>query len=158
MSKLANRKALLAQIHINKKQLNQSDDEYRDLLSTVCGVDSSAKLDITGLMRFLDHQKACLRLAPGANAKPAPKKKLSPKAGKIFSLWQQLADAGLIQSRTFKSLEAWVKAQTGVDKLEWLNAAQSAQCIEQLKLWLARKSPLSGEKVICADVVAKGGA
>jgi hypothetical protein len=58
----------------------------------------------------------------------------------------------------FKALEAWVKAQTGVDKLEWLNAAQAGQCIEQLKLWLARKTPLPDAKVICADVVAKGGA
>jgi len=158
MSKIANRKGLLAQIHINKKQLNQSDDEYRDLLSTVCGVDSSANLDITGLMRFLDHQKACLRMVQGANTKPAQKKKLSPKAGKIFSLWQQLADDGRVQSRSFKSLEVWIKAQTGVDKLEWLNDAQAGQCIEQLKLWLARKTPLSVAKAMCDDVGAKGGA
>jgi phage gp16-like protein len=146
----------LAMIHIAIKDLNMADDEYRALLKTVCGVDSSAKLDMAGRLRFLDHLKRCGWKPKTTDGKPH--RKLAPAPAKIYSLWQQLHAAGKVENRAFKALEAWVKAQTGVDKLEWLNAAQAGQCIEQLKLWLARKTPLPDAKVICADVVAKGGA
>ena len=129
----------LAQIHIAKKDLNWSDEEYRSLLMTVCGVDSASKLDMAGRGRFLDHCRKC-----GWKPKTAGnqvRRKLSPKAGKVYSLWQQLYTAKLVRERAFTALETWVKAQTGVDKLDWLNEAQLAQCIEQLKAWLARKAP-----------------
>jgi phage gp16-like protein len=146
----------LAMIHIAIKDLNMPDDEYRALLKTVCGVDSSAKLDMAGRLRFLDHLKRCGWKPKSTDGKPH--RKLAPKPAKIYSLWQQLHAAGKVEHRTFKAMEAWIKAQTGVDKLEWLNDAQAGQCIEQLKLWLARKSPLSVAKATCDDVVAKGGA
>lgn len=129
----------LAMIHIAIKDLGISDDEYRSLLKTVCGVDSSSQLDMAGRQRFLDHLKRCGWKPKSKEGKPH--RKLSPRAGKIYSLWQQLADAKLVEQRTFSALEAWVKVQTGVDKLEWLNEAQAGQCIEQLKKWLARKAP-----------------
>lgn len=146
--KTANRNTMLAQIHIGKAALNLSDDDYRSLMSTICGVDSAAKLDVTGLQRFLDHLIKCAR----ADAKnPAAQKfiKRTPGGGarrstldlqqrKAVSLWYTLADAGVVRDRSFKALETWVKAHTGVDKLEWLNGAQLNQVIEQLKLWLQR--------------------
>lgn len=137
MSKIANRNSLLAQIHIAKKDLKLDDGEYRDLMATVCGKHSAADLDVTGLRRFLDHLSKCRSAMKGGATKA--RRKLLPRAGKIFSLWQQLADAKLVEQRAFPALEAWVKAQTGVDKLEWLNEHQASQCIEQLKLWLTRK-------------------
>jgi phage gp16-like protein len=139
MTKIANRNSLLAQIHIAKKDLKLSDDEYRDLMATICGKNSAADLDVTGLRRFLDHLGKCRAAMKGGATKV--RRKLSPRAGKIYSLWQQLADAKLVEQRAFSALEAWVKVQTGVDKLEWLNEAQAGQCIEQLKKWLARKAP-----------------
>lgn len=133
----ANRNSELAQIHIAKKDLGMSDDEYRDLMMTICGVDSSSKLDATGRAKFLSHLKKC-----GWQTKSRSGKKnrpLSPQGKKLYSLWQQLHAAGLVADRKFSALEAWTKAQTGVDKLEWLNDSQAGQCIESLKAWLARK-------------------
>lgn len=129
----------LAQIHMAKKALNWSDEEYRDLLKTVCQVDSAGKLDAAGRARFLDHCEKCgwKGRYKGKNSR----KRLEPGARKIYSLWQQLFEASLVRDRSFKALETWVKSQTGVDKLEWLNDAQAAQCIEQLKRWLERKAP-----------------
>ena len=55
----------------------------------------------------------------------------------MWSLWQQLAGAGAVNNRRMPALVAWVKRQTGVDRLEWLTPAQDALVIESLKRWLA---------------------
>lgn len=142
---VALRQSDLAKIHIAKKALagHLSDDEYRGLLMTLCQVDSSAKLDMAGRRRFLDHLNKLMEVyrikAPTKGHQV--REKLPPKAAKIYSLWQQLYAAQLVRERSFQALEAWVKGQTGVDKLKWLNDAQAGQCIEQLKAWLARKAP-----------------
>jgi phage gp16-like protein len=151
-SKTINRKALLAEIHIAKKAVGLSDDDYRALMQTITGVASAAELDATGLMRFRDHLRKCA----AATNNPACQRylarqgksvrtgtvhrKLDPMARKVVSLWYQLADAALVTDRSYSALESWIKAQTGVDKLEWLKPAQLNQVIEQLKRWLARKA------------------
>jgi hypothetical protein len=142
---VAIRNSDLAKIHIAKKALEgrMSDDEYRGLLMTLCQVDSSAKLDMAGRRRFLEHLTKLMQVygvAPAMKGNQV-RTKLPPKAAKIYSLWQQLYTAQLVRERSFQALEAWVKAQTGVDKLKWLNDAQAGQCIEQLKAWLVRKAP-----------------
>jgi phage gp16-like protein len=141
MAVQAKRNNDLARIHIAKKDLNLSDDEYRDLMKTICGVSSSAELDMGGRARFLDHLNRIKRSLP---AKKRVHAKLTPKQGKVFSLWQQLADAGLVRDRKFPALEAWLKAKIGVDKLIWLNNDQLAQAIESLKRWLDRRETSRG--------------
>lgn len=141
----ANRNSELAQIHIAKKDLGLPDDEYRDLMKTICGVDSSSKLDATGRARFLAHLKKC-GWKGGTGKSSKAHRPLSPKAKKVYSLWQQLHAAGHVRDRSFGALESWSKVQTGVDKLEWLNDAQLVQCIESLKSWLLRKPVAAQEK------------
>lgn len=146
MAQFSNRRAELAKVHILKKELNLSEDEYRDLMTTVCGVSSSADLDASGREKFIAH---LLRLRsamkfPSPGKKQAVRKKLSPRVGKIFSLWQQLYEAGKVGNRTYKALETWVQGQTKVDKLEWLTAPQQDQCIESLKKWLERGNGAAG--------------
>lgn len=61
MSKLArdHRNSDLAKIHVAKKQLNMSDEDYRAMLWTQGRVTSSADLDHAGRQRVLAHLKAC---------------------------------------------------------------------------------------------------
>lgn len=47
------RKSLLAKIHVAKKQLGLTDDEYRAMLDGNFGVDSAAHLDEQGLQRMI---------------------------------------------------------------------------------------------------------
>jgi phage gp16-like protein len=70
MSKLArdHRHSDLAKIHLAKKFLGMSDEDYRAMLWTQGRVDSAADLDHAGRQRVLDHLKAC-------GFKPAPAKK-----------------------------------------------------------------------------------
>lgn len=139
------RQADLAAIHIAKKTLRWSEDEYRDVMATVCaGIRSSALLDVTGRKRLLAHLQACLRAnGGGAGTKVAKspdqaRKALSGRPAKMWSLWMQLADAGLVQARTMAALCAFGQRQTGVARLEWMNAHQQDLVVESLKRWLER--------------------
>lgn len=133
------RRADLAAIHMAKKALAWDDDTYRDILFTVCRVRSSAALDFAGRKAFLAHLQACQAnmgiAAPAGRTKTA----WSPSQRRLWSLWQQLADAKLANARDRKALDAWIKRQTGVDRIEWLNAAQLDLVIASAKRWLSRK-------------------
>lgn len=61
MSKLArdHRNGDLAKIHVAKKALNMTDEDYRAMLWTQGRVHSAADLDHTGRQRVLAHLKAC---------------------------------------------------------------------------------------------------
>jgi phage gp16-like protein len=71
----------LAKIHVAKKQLGMTDEDYRAMLWTQGRVHSSKDLDHTGRQRVLDHLKACgFKPAASTNVKrqarptPAPEK------------------------------------------------------------------------------------
>jgi len=128
----------LAAIHAAAKQLALSDDEYRDLMATVCGgVRSAGALDIAGRQRFLRHLQQCLQ-ASGRGPARLVRAPLTPDQRKMWALWMQLADAGKVHQRTMSALAAFAQRQTGVSRLEWLNARQEHLVIESLKAWLKR--------------------
>lgn len=130
----------LAAIHIAKGKLGLSDDEYRDLMATVCGgVRSAAELDWTGRRRFLAHLNACLRQQPQRGAVRHLNADLTPVQRRMWALWMQLADAGLVETRSMAAIEAFARRQTGVERLQWLTGPQEALVIDSLKQWLKRE-------------------
>lgn len=140
---LIKRQADLAAIHVLKKRLGQTDDEYRDLMATVCGgIRSAGDLDAAGRARFRSHLERCIS-ANGLAAAPARKRRpLRPHEAKMWSLWMVLADAGLVSQRTMKALNAWSKRMTGVDDIGFLNTHQQRLAIESLKAWAkSRQEP-----------------
>lgn len=52
------RKTELARIHATKAELGMDDDTYRDMLQSVVGVRSTAKLDRAGRAKVLDRLRA----------------------------------------------------------------------------------------------------
>jgi len=138
------RRADLAAIHVAKKALGWDDDMYRDIMFTVCSVRSAGELDHAGRVRFLKHLQSCGATATGPNSRQkatqASRKPWTTQHKLVWSLWQQLADAGLARQRDRVAIDAWIKQhQVGVDRLEWCNAAQLDLVILGLKQWLARK-------------------
>lgn len=118
--------------HTAGEQLD--DAMYRGILQRCAGVTSSTEI------RTLVKAKAILaefdRLGIGRQSgRPA----LTAMQRKMWSLWQQLADAGLVTDRKMPGLVAWVNRQTGVAQLRWLTWPQEHSCVEALKRWLARK-------------------
>lgn len=137
------RRGDLASIHIAKARLGLDDGEYRDLMATVCsGVRSAAALDFSGRKRFLAHLQACLQAQDLASASRSEqrvvRKDLSEHQRLMWSLWMQLADAGLVAHRTMDALQAFAARQTGVDRIEWLNFHQESLVLASLKRWLKR--------------------
>mgnify|MGYP000420278335 CR=1 FL=1 len=146
MSKHPARNADLAAIHIAKAQLGLTEDEYRDIMATVCaGIRSAAQLDFTGRKRFLAHLQACIAQSSPRPARPV-RKPLTPVQRKVWALWMQLADAKLVEVRSMAAITAWVQRQTGVERLEWLNGHQEDLVIECLKQWLKRREEPSHEQ------------
>ena len=107
--------------------------DYRAILKRCAGVESSTEI------RSLAKADAVLaefaRLGLGTLPKRQP---LTGPQKKMWSLWQQLADAGRINNRSMAGLEGFVKRQTGVEALKWLTWAQEMQLVESLKRWLER--------------------
>jgi hypothetical protein len=135
------RKLDLARIHVLKAQLGLQDDEYRDLLQAIARVRSAAELDWTARRRVLLHlgklEKAAGRARPMTSA--ARQQRL------VRLLWHRLAEAGALRlapghgaAERDRALDAWIKRQTGVAALPWLDPQQLRGVIEHLKQWLAR--------------------
>ncbi len=138
------RKADLAAIHIAKAELGWDDDYYRDILWAVCRVKSSGMLDHAGRKRFLAHLRACgwsggSKAGRGADrASAGARKALTGPQRLMWSLWQRLYDAKVVEDRRMPALVAFAERQTGVARLEWLNTAQEDLVIQSLKAWLKR--------------------
>ncbi len=133
------RRADLAAIHIAKKALEWDEDTYRDVMFTVTRFKSAGELDFAGRKRFLAHLQACMVQAGMVTKAKGTKAPWNPSQRRLWSLWQQLADAKLVTARDRKALDAWVHRQTGVDRLEWLNEAQLDLVITSAKQWLGRQ-------------------
>ena len=134
-SRGSDRQAMLAKVHIAKKQLAMDDDSYRAVLRRVTGVDSTKTLSIGALDAVVTEFK---RLGFKPVARP-----VSDKAWvrKIYAIWAELAP--LLDDATDETLNAFVRRQTrtsrrsnGVDRPEWLTAEDATKVIQGLEGWL----------------------
>jgi len=129
------RTRLIQRIHVLRRELRLADDEYRALILRVTGYTSSGLLDVPGLKVWAGH----LQGLKNRYRKPKRSYTLSPQEKKIWSQWQQLADAGKIKNRTMAGLMGYVRTHiAAVDHISWLNGAQQDLLIEQLKKFLDR--------------------
>ena len=131
----ADKRPLLAKIHVAKNQLNLDDDQYRDVLRRVTGKDSAAQCRYSQLVNLINEFKAL--------GWKTPKKKAfrrTPFDGikKIYALWGELQALEAVQSTDKTALDAFCKKYTGVDATEWLLPDQQIKIIEILKQWLKR--------------------
>lgn len=133
-AKLGARHKLMRAIFAGCHARGFDDDVRREIVFNLSGKTSLRDCTLEELRKVLGI------LTPGTirQASKGSRPALSPRQRLIWSLWQQLADAGLVRRRTMPALESWVRSQTGVDKIQWLTGAQEHAVIESLKLWLSR--------------------
>lgn len=142
------RRAELAAIHLAAASLGMDtrdrdpNTEYRSMLWTCGRVTSAADLDWAGRQRLMDHLRARGAVFGKRAHKPRPAAAgyATPRAELIARLWADLAACGLVSDGSPTALQAWVKRQVGVDRVEWADAAQQARLVEALKAW-RRRSP-----------------
>ena len=122
----------LARIHILKKDLNLSDDEYRDLLQTLTGRRSARDLS------YEERSRAAAHLEKLVRATKPQKVLIGPQEKKVLGLWGALQNAGAVQKNTLQPLSAWLQREGYPARLEWLSGAQVTKVVEQLKCWCKR--------------------
>ena len=124
------RKAMLAKVHIGKKDLGWDQDTYCQVLVGRFGVQSAADLSADQLAELCDYLKS-----QGVNFRPRDKKKdrqrfypipdKTPYARQkryIAALWNKLG-------YDMDKLDTRVKKQFGVDKLIWLHDQDALQTL-----------------------------
>jgi len=131
------RHALLAKIHIARKQLAMDEPDYRAMVRRVAGADSAAALSEAALARIVAE---FIRMGWKATANPAAagRKSAKPHVRKIFALWGDLARRRLLKDGSRAALVAFVERQTGVSHPDWLTAEQANKVTEGLKAMQAR--------------------
>lgn len=131
------RRAMLAKIHIAKKQLALDEDDYRQILLDEARVDSAGEANEAGL-------KAVLRRLEGLGFKSRPsrggvRQAQSPMARKARALWISLWHLGAVRNRSEQALEAFAKRQLGCDRMVWANQREANKLIEALKAMAERE-------------------
>lgn len=130
---------LIKLIHIAKRDLQLDDDTYRQLLITVTSKSSTRDMVVPQLDTVLNAmKKRGFKIKAAKKASSTRPLDDSPQSRKIRSLWLEMADAGIIRDRSEVALARWVKRETGVDSLQWLNSEQASVIIEKLKQWQRR--------------------
>lgn len=131
--------AMLAKLHIARKELGLQEAEYRALLARITGADSARGLSDAQLDKVLVEMKR-LGWKPRPSRRPPSHR---PEVRKIYALWRALAHAGRIGRGA--DLRKWVKEHFDVDDPEFIPGDQARVAIERLKAW-QRRPASSGEK------------
>ena len=135
---------LIKLIHVAKRSLAMEDEDYRAMLQAQTGKTSCSGMSMSELEKVAEHlRRRGFEERPGAKAK-TKKQPLADDAQskKIRALWLTLRDMRALSDSSEAALAAFVKRQTKVERLEWLNGYQAGLVIESLKRWIHR---LGGE-------------
>lgn len=126
-----NRRAMLAKVHIAKKELGLDEDDYRQILADETGKTSAGDCSAQELDAVLARFK-------GRGWQPATKTSRSkpaqhPTARKARALWISLHQLGAVRDPSEKALESFAKRQLGCERLNWARQSEGYRLIEALK-------------------------
>jgi phage gp16-like protein len=137
----------LKTLQIARRELGLHDDDYRTILKTTVGVESSRGLSDAQIGRVLDVLKTKHGWTPrvvaggkvGAKAPKAGRRMAdTPTAKKARALWISLYQLGAIRDRSEAALESFGRRQLKIDTLNWADEAQMYRVIEALKAMAER--------------------
>ncbi|EBN1941783.1 regulatory protein GemA [Salmonella enterica] len=141
------RSKIIQLIHIAKGRLGIDTETYRQMLLSVTGKTSTSDMNPSQLNKVLTAMKA-----KGFVVKPSRKARTTrqladyPQAKKLRALWLEMHAQGFVRDSSEAALRRWVKRETGVDGLQWLEADKASTAIEKLKKWQERElQKLRGE-------------
>jgi phage gp16-like protein len=142
------RRAMMAKVHLAKKELGLDDETYRAVVLRVTTRASSADCTEAQLAALLDEFK---RLGwKGAKAGPSkratslnheimkPRAADHPSAKKARALWISLYQLGVVREPSEQALEAFAARQLKCERLQWADQGQVYKLIEALKAMAER--------------------
>lgn len=127
----AERRAMLAKVHVARKALGIEEDDYRELLTRVTGKRSAKDCNNHQLTKAMAEFERMGFQAVGRASKRVPAG--SPTARKARAMWISLAQLGAVADSAESALEAFARRQLGVDRLQWADERQGYRLIEALK-------------------------
>lgn len=132
--KQTNRNALLAKIHIGKKQLGLDDDTYRDVLWRLTGKRSAKELSVRQLRQVLMYMqnKGFVVTPKKAHRTPSVAARKQALIGKIEAM---LSDMGLPWSYA----DGMANTMFGVAKVQWLDNQKLYKLTQALAVYQARQ-------------------
>jgi len=136
------RNAMLAAIHAKKKQLGQSDEDYRATNLAITGHASAGDMNVDQLGLVLDNYRK--KGVPSSRTADPNERPGARQERMLWAIWKDLARLGAIDEASEKGLRAFVKKMTGIERLEWLDAANANKVIEGLKGWRRREQQKAG--------------
>jgi phage gp16-like protein len=118
-----------------KRELKLPDDAYRAIVHRASNgrCESSADMTAAERDRLLDGLR---KLGGGKDARS--RFTGAPQHAKARAIWIALFEGGVVNNRSDRALDAYIKRQTG-QELGALDAAGWGRVIEGLKSWAARK-------------------
>lgn len=150
---------LITLVQIGRRDLRLSDEVYRTILQAEGGADSSTQMGVRQLQAVLDKFKA---LGFKVTASKAPRQgkgrrilSQAPEDRKARAMWLTLHAIGQVRDPSEAALLAYVKRQTGVERLEWVRDALPV--VESLKAWLLRTLPDQVKPYLQVDVATWAG-
>lgn len=138
------RRALLAKVHVARKELHLDDDTYRGALHLVAGRASAG--DCTD-----DELRAVLRHFADKGFVARPKKPGARRAAdhgparKSRALWISLHHLGVIDNPAEKALEAFACRQLKCEAFQWVDQSRCYKLVEALKAMAERHGWAQGD-------------
>jgi phage gp16-like protein len=133
------RRAMLAKIHVAKKQLALAEDDYRQIMMQETGRSSAGDCTEAELERVIGRfQVLGFRPVPKAGPGEAQRPAQHPMARKARALWISLYHLCAVRSPDEKALEAFAKRQLKCERLVWAKQSDAFRLIEALKAMAVR--------------------
>jgi|GEM_PF-549639 len=129
------RTRLIRLIHVAQREMQLDDETYRALLKNATGLSSCGDMNEVQLEQVVAKMK-------GGGFQPRSRASAEAKHGQaalIVALWIDLWMLAAVSDRQDSALDAFVKGQTGVEKMLWLSPSQANSVVEALKAWCKRE-------------------
>nr|DAO37959.1 MAG TPA: Protein of unknown function (DUF1018) [Caudoviricetes sp.] len=128
----------IAAVHVGLKQLGIDDETGRDLYERVTGKRSLAAMTELEINRIVQELRD-KGFKPASNGTRKPLKGRFAK--KLQALWIAAWNLGIVKSNDDAALITFVKRQTKIDHVQFLQDADDAsKAIEALKNWMMREA------------------
>lgn len=128
-------RALLAKVHIAKKELALPEESYRAILVRMTGRESSKDCTEGQLERLLaEFRRLGWQPKPGKGGSGYDK----PHVRKIYALWREAGVVGAVDNASKEALRAFVARQTGKSAPEFCSPGDANRVTEALKAMIRR--------------------
>ncbi len=146
-------KRLLRLVHVGRRELKMSEDDYRALLQSVTGASSAKGLGVIQLDAVVTRMKECgfkvRKKASQSGVKryspPSSATVRAPEVRKIRAIWITMHNDGFLQDGSEDALCSYIQRMTanknggvGINRAEWLTSTQADRVLEALKKWHIR--------------------